>query len=138
MSRQTISNVINNPEIVRPETCERVRAVIEAKGYRSSAVGRALRTQRSMSIALLLYPAIDGVDGATMDCFVHSVAVAAQHRGYRISLFAADSAEGEVELDALHRASPIVLTGTLTGYGRPPRRSTSAPPTRSTKTGRTR
>ncbi len=92
-------------------------------GYRPSAAGRALRTQRSLSIALRLYPAVDGVNGTIMDRFVHSLAVAAQHEGYRISLFAADSADDEVEvIDALHRASSIdvaVLTDTLTGDTRP-------------------
>ena len=123
VSRQTISNVINNPEIVRPETRDRVLAAIASSGYRPSAAGRALRTQRSLSIALRLYPAVDGVNGTIMDRFVHSLAVAAQHQGYRISLFAADSAQDEVEvIDALHRASSIdvaVLTDTLAGDARP-------------------
>ena len=122
VSRQTISNVINNPEIVKPETRDRVLAAIAASGYRPSAVGRALRTQRSLSIALRLYPAVDGVNGAIMDRFVHSLAVSAQRKGYRISLFAADSADDEVEvIDALHRASSIdvaVLTDTHTGDAR--------------------
>jgi DNA-binding LacI/PurR family transcriptional regulator len=123
VSRQTISNVINNPAIVKPETRERVLAAIASSGYRPSAAGRALRTQRSLSIALRLYPAVDGVNGTIMDRFVHSLAVAAQHKGFRISLFAADSADDEVEvIDALHRASSIdvaVLTDTLTGDPRP-------------------
>ncbi len=125
VSRQTISNVINNPEIVKPETRDRVLAAIASSGYRPSAAGRALRTQRSLSIALRLYPAVDGVNGTIMDRFVHSLAVAAQHEGYRISLFAADTADGEVDvIDALHRASSIdvaVLTDTLTGDPRPTR-----------------
>lgn len=123
VSRQTISNVINNPDIVRPETRERVLAAIARSGYRPSAAGRALRTQRSLSIGLRLYPAVDGVNGTIMDRFVHSLAAAAQHQGYRISLFAADSADGEVEvIDALHRASSIdvaILTDTLSGDARP-------------------
>jgi DNA-binding LacI/PurR family transcriptional regulator len=123
VSRQTISNVINNPEIVKQETRDRVLAAIASSGYRPSAVGRALRTQRSLSIALRLYPAVDGVNGAIMDRFVHSLAVAAQQQGYRITLFAADSADDEVEvIDALHRASSIdvaILTDTHTGDARP-------------------
>ena len=123
VSRQTISNVINNPTVVRPATRERVLAAIKLSGYRPSAAGRALRMQRSLSIALRLYPAVDGVNGAVMDRFVHSLAVAAQHQGYRISLFAADTAAGEVEvIDSLHKASSIdvaVLTDTLAGDVRP-------------------
>lgn len=123
VSRQTISNVINNPDIVRPETRERVQAAIKANGYRPSAAGRALRTQRSMSIALRLYPAVDGVNGAIMDRFVHSLAMAAQLEGYRITLFAADDAADELEtIERLHRTSSIdvaVLTDTLNGDVRP-------------------
>ena len=123
VSRQTISNVINNPEIVKPETRDRVLAAIASSGYRPSAAGRALRTQRSLSIALRLYQAVDGVNGTVMDRFVHSLAVAAQHEGYRISLFAADSAGDEVAvIDAMHGASSIdvaILTDTFTGDGRP-------------------
>ena len=47
VSRQTVSNVINAPEIVREVTRERVQAAITQLGYAPSMAARRLRTQRS-------------------------------------------------------------------------------------------
>ena len=116
VSRQTVSNVLNNPDIVHPRTRERVHAAITAAGYRPSAVAKALRTQRSMAIGLRLYRAVDGINGAVMDRFLHSLADEAQRHGYRITLLTADDSIGEADkLDALHSTASIdlaVLTDT--------------------------
>ena len=42
VSRQTVSNVLNAPELVRPETRERVQAAIHSLGYRRVAEPTAL------------------------------------------------------------------------------------------------
>ena len=34
VSRQTVSNAINNPDLLRPETLERVQEAIQELGYR--------------------------------------------------------------------------------------------------------
>jgi DNA-binding LacI/PurR family transcriptional regulator len=123
VSRQTVSNVLNKPEIVHPATRERVAAAIKRAGYRPSAAGRALRTQRSMAIGLRLYRAVDGINGAVMDRFVHSLADEAQRRGYHLTLLTADDASGEVaKLDTLYHSGSIdlaVLTDTGAGDPRP-------------------
>ncbi len=123
LSRQTISNVLNKPEVVTEATRLRVLAAIEATGYRPSAAARALRTQRSMAIALRLYPVGDGVNGALMDRFIHRVTEYAQQRGYRVSLFSASGAEEEVRLlSELHHDLSIdaaVLTDTFADDPRP-------------------
>jgi DNA-binding LacI/PurR family transcriptional regulator len=125
VSRQTVSNVLNKPEIVHPVTRERVAAAIKRAGYRPSAAGRALRTQRSMAIGLRLYPAQDGINGAIMDRFVHSLADEAQHHGYQLTLLTADDAEGEVrKLETLYHSGSIdvaVLTDTGEDDDRPDR-----------------
>ncbi len=125
VSRQTVSNVLNNPGIVHPATRERVAAAIKRAGYRPSAAGRALRTQRSMAIGLRLYRATDGINGAIMDRFVHSLADAAQQLGYHLTLLTADDADGEVaKLETLYHSGSIdlaVLTDTGTGDSRPDR-----------------
>ena len=125
VSRQTVSNVLNNPDIVHPATRERVAAAIKRAGYRPSAAGRALRTQRSMAIGLRLYPATDGINGAVMDRFVHSLADESQRRGYHLTLLTADDAAGEVhKLQALYLSGSIdlaVLTDTGVGDDRPER-----------------
>ncbi|WP_062385601.1 LacI family DNA-binding transcriptional regulator [Demequina iriomotensis] len=50
----TVSNVLNRPDHVRPETVDRVRAAIEALGYVPNAAARQLRAGRSQSLALLV------------------------------------------------------------------------------------
>ena len=46
VSRQTVSNVLNNPDVVRPDTSARVRASIDELGYRPSAAARWCRGGR--------------------------------------------------------------------------------------------
>lgn len=53
----TVSRVINNEDNVSDETRKRVLEVIKATGYKPNLVGRALRSQRSGKI-LVLIPAI--------------------------------------------------------------------------------
>ena len=52
VSRQTVSNVINAPHLVKPTTRERVREHIERSGYRPSAAARALRTNRTKIVGI--------------------------------------------------------------------------------------
>lgn len=96
VSRQTVSNVLNAPERVKPATRERVAAAIEAAGYRPSAAARQLRTRRSMNLGMRLRPATDGINGSILDRFLHAVTEAAQAVGYRLTLFCADTDEDEI------------------------------------------
>ena len=123
VSRQTVSNVLNNPTIVHPQTRARVDAAIKRSGYRPSAAGKALRTQRSMAIGLRLYGAVDGINGAVMDRFLHSLADEAQRLGYQVTLLTAADGDGEVDkLEGLYRSASIdlaVLTDTGADDPRP-------------------
>lgn len=123
VSRQTVSNVINAPELVRPDTRQRVLDAIERSGYRPSAVGRALRTNRSMNIGLRVYPMVDDINGTVMDRFLHALTVAAQDAGYRITLITAsdDAAEAaEIrDLHLIHTIDACVLTSTTFDDVRP-------------------
>jgi DNA-binding LacI/PurR family transcriptional regulator len=122
LSRQTVSNVLNNPDVVTESTRRRVLAAIEAAGYRPPGDGAA-GTKRSMAIALRLYPAGDGVNGALMDRFTHRITECAQQHGYRVTLFSAREAADELRvLSQLHRDWAIegaVLTDTFAGDPRP-------------------
>lgn len=85
VSRQTVSNVINAPHLVKAETRERVQAAIEASGYRPNVAAQALRNQRSHTIAMRLYPTLDGgVNGAVVDRFLHHLVQTLRTRGYKI------------------------------------------------------
>lgn len=133
VSRQTVSNALNAPEVVKPETRERVLTAIRESGYRPSAMGRALRTRRSMNLAYRLYPATDGVNGAVMDRFLHNLVAQARLRGYRVTLFDSPSYGEEVEaLLEQYQAGLIdacVLTDSHVGDLRPRRLREAALPT---------
>lgn len=123
VSRQTVSNVLNAPELVRPETRLRVQEAIDRSGYCPSIAGRALRTSRSHTIALRAYPVIDDINSTVMDRFLHALTVAAQGEGYRITLISAadDAAEAaEIEsLSSIHSIDACILTSTTFDDVRP-------------------
>ena len=52
VSRQTVSNALNSPELLRPDTLERVQAAIERLGYSPNRAARSLRTRSSHLIGL--------------------------------------------------------------------------------------
>lgn len=121
VSRQTVSNVLNAPHLVRAATRKRVEAAIAMTGYRPVKAAQTLRTRRSYLIAVgLQAPAEDR--GEVLHGFLHALADRAQQRGYRLLLYTAadDAAEistygalrGEHDLDA------FVITGTHTGDNR--------------------
>ncbi|MCD2499400.1 LacI family DNA-binding transcriptional regulator [Microbacterium nymphoidis] len=119
VSRQTVSNVLNSPDIVRPATRERVAAAIEELGYRTHAAARMLRTQRSSTIGIHLDPYVGGVSGVVLDRFVHALAERASDRGMRILVYAARTPEEEVarltEITDGGEIDAAVLTGTFRG-----------------------
>lgn len=96
LSRQTVSNVLTNPDRVKPATRQRVEQAIAATGYRPFVAGRALRTRRAGAIGLRLHPVVDGINGEVLDRFFHALTDDAQRRGYRITLFTAGDAAAEV------------------------------------------
>lgn len=53
VSHQTVSRVLNSPELVRPETRERVLAAIQELGYRRNLSARALATSRTRLIGVV-------------------------------------------------------------------------------------
>lgn len=54
VSSGTVSNVLNRPERVRPETVERVNSAIHELGYVPNAAARQLRAGQSRSLALIV------------------------------------------------------------------------------------
>jgi DNA-binding LacI/PurR family transcriptional regulator len=53
VSHQTVSRVLNEPELVRPATRERVLQAIEELGYRRNLSARALATKRTRLVGVL-------------------------------------------------------------------------------------
>lgn len=96
VSRQTVSNVINTPDIVRPETRDRVTVAIDELGYRPHASARRLRTRQSSTIGIRLDPIVDGISGSILDRYLHSLTEQAAARGMRIMLFTASDHDDEI------------------------------------------
>src|SRR5258706_16335893 len=119
VSRQTVSNVINSPHLVRQETRERVRAAIDELGYRANQAARQMRTGRSRLIAVRIEPARDGINGWILDRFLHGLTEAAAPVGYRIMLYTATDDEQETalyaDLLASYELDAFVLTSTHRG-----------------------
>lgn len=119
VSRQTVSNVLNSPSIVRDATRARVERAIADLGYRPHIAARALRTRRSSAIGIHLDPYAGGVSGVVLDRFVHALTEKAGERGLRVLLYAARSADEEIErmreLVEGGEVDGFVVTGTFRG-----------------------
>jgi DNA-binding LacI/PurR family transcriptional regulator len=119
VSRQTVSNVLNAPDLVREETRRRVRDAIESLGYRTHQAARQLRTGRSRLLAVRIDPARHGVENPVLDRFLHGLTEAAAPAGYRVMLYTADDDRGEIatyeELLASYALDAFVLTHTHHG-----------------------
>ncbi|MBN9211623.1 MAG: transcriptional regulator [Microbacterium sp. 71-36] len=119
VSRQTVSNVVNTPGIVREATRLRVEAAIAELGYRPHAAARRLRTRRSSTIGIHLDPYAGGIAGVVLDRFVHALTERASERDMRVLLYAARTAEEEIDRlgDLLEggEVDAVVVTGTFHG-----------------------
>ncbi|MEH3077831.1 MAG: LacI family DNA-binding transcriptional regulator [Quadrisphaera sp.] len=90
VSPKTVSNVVNAYVHVHPDTRRRVQEVIDALGYRPSAVGRQLRSGRTGMIALAV-PSISAPYFAELG---RHVATQARLRGL---VLAVEQTEGQLE-----------------------------------------
>ncbi|MGC4878934.1 LacI family DNA-binding transcriptional regulator [Micromonospora sp. DT43] len=121
VSRQTVSNVLNAPHIVRQETRERVEEAISALGYRANQAARQMRTGRSRLIAARIEPTRDGINGSVLDRFLHGLTETADAAGYRVLLYTATDDEREIatydDLLGTYELDAFVLVGTK--YGDP-------------------
>ncbi len=97
VSRQTVSNVLNTPEIVKPETKLRVETAIQTLGYTPHASARRLRSRTSSTIGIRLDPISNGISGSILDRYLHALTERAAERGMRIMLFTADDLDDEID-----------------------------------------
>ena len=124
VSRQTVSNVMNAPERVRPETISRVQLAINTLGYRANHNARNLRTGTSRAIAYRI-PPIAGHLNSVMDSFLHELTEAVEAIGCHILLFASTDLDAEIskywELSAQSAADGVVFSSTERDDRRPGR-----------------
>ena len=119
VSRQTVSNAVNNPDLLREDTLARVQEAIAELGYLPNRAARNLRTRASHLIGLPIKAAEEGTANALMDRFVHSLAETSREAGYHVLLFAVGQAEDELAAyDDLLRSTAVdafVVTDTYLG-----------------------
>ncbi len=118
VSRQTVSNALNNPDLLRPETLERVQSVIERLGYSPNRAARQLRTRSSHLIGLRFEAAPEGTTNALKDRFLHSLVEAASRTGHHVLLFSGDPDDPLDGYDDLLRSTAVdafVVTDTYAG-----------------------
>ncbi len=118
VSRQTVSNAVNNPDLLRSGTLERVREAIDAMGYSPNRAARNLRTRTSQLIGLRVSPAQEGTANAMMDRFVHTLVDTSAEAGYHVLLFPGDHGDPVGGYDNLLRSTTVdafVVTDTYLG-----------------------
>jgi DNA-binding LacI/PurR family transcriptional regulator len=118
VSRQTVSNAVNNPDLLRSDTLARVLAAIDELGYSPNRAARNLRTRASHLIGMRINPAQEGTANATMDRFVHSLVETSREAGYHVLLFAGSPDEPLAAYDDLLRSTAVdafVITDTYLG-----------------------
>lgn len=110
VSHQTVSRVINSSPSLRPETRDRVQAVIEELQYRPSRVAQALGANRSHTIGVLTYDRSHYGPAAA----ILGVETAAQAAGYVVNTInltsnTADSIRAALDLQLAHRVDGLVI-----------------------------
>ncbi|HEX8488488.1 MAG TPA: LacI family DNA-binding transcriptional regulator [Propionibacteriaceae bacterium] len=110
VSRQTVSRVINDHASLRPETRERVQAVIDELRYRPNLVARALGSSRSRTIGVLASQRTQYGSAAA----IQGVERAAQDAGYLVNTTNLVSSDPAAIRDALslqvdHMVAGIVI-----------------------------
>lgn len=106
----TVSRALNHPELVTPDTLERVRAVVSRTGYVPNEIAGSLRSRRSRIIAAV-FPQI------TNSMFVDTIQTLSdclRQEGYQVLLGLSSYEEREDELIAGilgRRPEGIYLTG---------------------------
>ncbi|MDQ1529573.1 MAG: hypothetical protein QOH77_1363, partial [Actinomycetota bacterium] len=108
VSRQTVSNVLNAPGVVKAETRARVEAAIAELGYRPHASARRLRTRKSATLGIRLDPMTNGISGSVHDRFLHALTEQADARGLRMLLFTATDPQDEIrQFQRMHEGADV-------------------------------
>ncbi len=119
VSRQTVSNALNSPELLRPDTLVRVQLAIDELGYTPNRAARNLRTRTSHLVGLRLDPAVEGAASGLMDRFLHSLVESCKEAGLHVLLFTAEDVSDPLDgYDALLRSAAVdafVVTDTYRG-----------------------
>ncbi len=118
VSRQTVSNAVNNPDLLRADTLLRVQDAIAELGYLPNRAARNLRTRASHLVGLRMSPVLEGTATTVMDRFVHSFVWTSREAGYHVLLFSGEGRDPLEGYDDLLRSTAVdafVVTDTYLG-----------------------
>jgi DNA-binding LacI/PurR family transcriptional regulator len=105
VSRQTVANVIQAPQRVRPETRARVERVIAELDYRPNRAAQALKLSASRTIGFRIRPRPRGALNSMYDRFLHALAEAGHEVDRQFLVYTALDAAGEIDVvQRLHRS----------------------------------
>ena len=93
VSRQTVSNALNAPARLRPETLQRVLVRVGELGYHPNRAARSLRRRESRLVGLHIREPQPDQAGSVLDRFLHALAEHAARSGYHVLPFASDDDE---------------------------------------------
>lgn len=109
VSRQTVSNALNNPERVAPDTLERVLGEIDRLGFRPNRAARSLRRQRANAIGLQVETGPARGFGNLLDPFLAALAASSQVADAHLITFVAE--DGDVLSTYEHLLDTQVVDG---------------------------
>lgn len=110
VSRQTVSRVVNNHPSIRPETRERVLAVIDDLGFRPNRAARMLGTNRSGMIGVI--SAIGAAEYGPASA-LHGISAAAAARDYTVSTVYVSGADRAALADAVTMQLGFMVEGLI-------------------------
>lgn len=96
VSAQSVSNALNNPSRLSPETRDRILAAVAELGYRPNRSARALRSRRSRLIGVKVEASRDDRAALLLDQFLHALAETAHAAGCHLILCHADDETEEI------------------------------------------
>ena len=123
VSRQTVSNVLNNPGKVAPETLAKVRSEIERLSFQPNLAARALRQRKANALGIELNATGHRRLGNIQDSFLFELTITAREQDAHVITFAVEDyldPIGEYErLLATQMVGGFVLTNTRREDPRP-------------------
>jgi DNA-binding LacI/PurR family transcriptional regulator len=113
VSRQTVSNVLNNRTGYSEETRARVLRAIEELDYQPHRAARSLRSQRTMQLGYHMPVEQLAADNAFVLGFIQALVRGAAYRGHHVLVFTEQDDELEVfrELVAIRGVDGFILSG---------------------------
>ncbi|MCU1678211.1 MAG: transcriptional regulator, LacI family [Frankiales bacterium] len=116
VSRQTVSNVINAPHRVAPETRDVVNREIVRLGYKPNRAARALRRRRADALGIQVNAPGERRLGDILDSFLVELTLAARRHSFHVVTFAIDSHDDPIaeyeHLLSVQMVDGFVLTNT--------------------------